>query len=224
MSADCSTPMELCDVELSWSLFASRAHGQWTLALGGREITGICLPNHHGEAEGRSTFACDRARRGEASCRSRARGGSRRNDEPGGACRGSASGASLGRPLGRRACWVRARRRDRAERRSSRRTGCAPGARAPRARNPTRHGRLRLGCIIGICGQVTLTTFRDVPWNMPFYARLGFTVISAAQLSPALRARVQDEARRGLDPLTRVAMRFRCSPHVAGRPITTDIR
>ena len=138
-------------MELSRGRVASRTHGQWTLALGGREITGICLPNHRGEAEGRSTVACDRARRGEASCRSRARGGSRRNDEQGGACRCSASGASLGRSLGRRSCWVRARRRDRAERRSSRRTGCAPRARAPRARNPTRHGRLRLGCVNRIC-------------------------------------------------------------------------
>jgi predicted N-acetyltransferase YhbS len=96
------------------------------------------------------------------------------------------------------------------------------------------HGRRGLGTrlVMAVCdwaastgfASVTLTTFRDVPWNMPFYARLGFTVISATQLSPALRARVQDEARRGLDPLTRVAMRFQCSPDVAGRPTTTDIR
>jgi GNAT superfamily N-acetyltransferase len=54
---------------------------------------------------------------------------------------------------------------------------------------------------------VTLTTFRDVPWNMPFYERLGFQLISAAELSPALRSILQDEARRGLDPRRRVAMR-----------------
>ena len=81
------------------------------------------------------------------------------------------------------------------------------------------HGRRGLGTrlVNAVCDwaastglpSVTLTTFRDVPWNMPFYAQLGFTVISAAQLSPALRARVDDEARRGLDPMTRVAMRFR---------------
>jgi GNAT superfamily N-acetyltransferase len=58
---------------------------------------------------------------------------------------------------------------------------------------------------------VTLTTFRDVPWNMPFYARLGFEVIPSDALSPALRAVVQDEARRGLDPSRRVAMRRRCA-------------
>jgi GNAT superfamily N-acetyltransferase len=54
---------------------------------------------------------------------------------------------------------------------------------------------------------ITLTTFRDVPWNMPFYARLGFEVISPEDLTPVLRAIVEDEARRGLDPRRRVAMR-----------------
>ena len=54
---------------------------------------------------------------------------------------------------------------------------------------------------------VTLTTFRDLPWNMPFYARLGFEVIPSEALSPALRSVVHDETRRGLDPTRRVAMR-----------------
>src|SRR5262249_61046510 len=54
---------------------------------------------------------------------------------------------------------------------------------------------------------VTLTTFRDVPWNMPFYARLGFEEIATHGLSPALVSVLRDEARRGLDPGRRVAMR-----------------
>jgi len=54
---------------------------------------------------------------------------------------------------------------------------------------------------------VTLTTFKDVAWNMPFYARLGFEVISWPDLSPALRAVVAAESRRGLDATRRVAMR-----------------
>ena len=57
---------------------------------------------------------------------------------------------------------------------------------------------------------VTLTTFRDVPWNMPFYGRLGFKVIPPEGLSLALRSVVQDETRRGLDPTRRVAMRRPC--------------
>jgi GNAT superfamily N-acetyltransferase len=53
---------------------------------------------------------------------------------------------------------------------------------------------------------VTLTTFRDIPWNAPFYARLGFRVLAPAELSPALQSVVADEAARGLDPATRVVM------------------
>lgn len=54
---------------------------------------------------------------------------------------------------------------------------------------------------------VTLSTFRDVRWNMPFYASLGFTVVPWTGLSPALRKIVRDEARRGLDMRRRVVMR-----------------
>ena len=43
---------------------------------------------------------------------------------------------------------------------------------------------------------VTLTTFRDVPWNMPFYARLGFRIVANEHLFPALRAVVDDEVRQ----------------------------
>ncbi|MGE5242757.1 MAG: GNAT family N-acetyltransferase [Betaproteobacteria bacterium] len=83
-----------------------------------------------------------------------------------------------------------------------------------------RHGRRGLGTTLvravcawaaaAGCHAVTLTTFRDVPWNMPFYARLGFETIPSEALSPALRAVVQDETRRGLDPARRVVMRRLC--------------
>ena len=59
------------------------------------------------------------------------------------------------------------------------------------------------------CHSVTLTTFRDVPWNMPYYARLGFVEIAPADLGPALESVLRDETRRGLDPARRVAMRRR---------------
>jgi GNAT superfamily N-acetyltransferase len=59
------------------------------------------------------------------------------------------------------------------------------------------------------CEAVSLTTFRDVPWNMPFYARLGFVEIPRRDLTPALRSVLNDEVRRGLDPARRVAMRRR---------------
>ena len=56
---------------------------------------------------------------------------------------------------------------------------------------------------------VTLSTFRDPPWNMPFYARLGFEVIASGDLTPALTAIVADEIARGMDPSRRVVMQRR---------------
>jgi GNAT superfamily N-acetyltransferase len=55
---------------------------------------------------------------------------------------------------------------------------------------------------------VTLTTFADIPWNGPFYARLGFTVIPEDELTPTLRTVRQRQREIGLDDLApRVAMR-----------------
>jgi GNAT superfamily N-acetyltransferase len=54
---------------------------------------------------------------------------------------------------------------------------------------------------------LTLTTFRDVPWNAPFYARAGFRELAPAELGPGLAAILRGEAERGLDPAKRVAMR-----------------
>jgi GNAT superfamily N-acetyltransferase len=82
------------------------------------------------------------------------------------------------------------------------------------------HGRRGVGSrlVVSVCqwaeargySFITLTTFRDVPWNEPFYERLGFQEISPDELSPALRLVVEDETRRGLDPSRRVAMRRPC--------------
>jgi GNAT superfamily N-acetyltransferase len=56
--------------------------------------------------------------------------------------------------------------------------------------------------------QITLTTFRTVPWNMPFYTRLGFVEIPTDELRPELETVVRDEASRGLDREQRVVMRY----------------
>jgi GNAT superfamily N-acetyltransferase len=53
---------------------------------------------------------------------------------------------------------------------------------------------------------VTLTTFRDVPWNAPLYERLGFRVLAADEIGPGLMTVVSTEAAAGLDPATRVCM------------------
>ena len=54
---------------------------------------------------------------------------------------------------------------------------------------------------------LTLTTFANVPWNAPYYARLGFEVIPAGHLGPGLRRLRSTEAAHGLDRWPRVAMR-----------------
>lgn len=55
---------------------------------------------------------------------------------------------------------------------------------------------------------VTLTTFREVPWNAPFYTRLGFAILDELTLPAGLAAKREQETRHGLPPETRCAMRL----------------
>ncbi|MFE3174000.1 GNAT family N-acetyltransferase [Amycolatopsis sp. NPDC059090] len=57
----------------------------------------------------------------------------------------------------------------------------------------------------GLSG-LTLTTFAEVPWNAPYYERLGFRVLADEDLGPALREIRRTEIARGLDRWPRVAM------------------
>jgi len=54
---------------------------------------------------------------------------------------------------------------------------------------------------------ITLTTFADVAWNAPFYAKHGFRVVTDADMGSELAARRAYEATLGLDPSRRVCMR-----------------
>jgi ribosomal protein S18 acetylase RimI-like enzyme len=54
---------------------------------------------------------------------------------------------------------------------------------------------------------LTLTTFRDVPWNAPYYARLGFAVLEAGEYTPELRALIERERNAIPSDMVRVAMR-----------------
>ena len=54
---------------------------------------------------------------------------------------------------------------------------------------------------------VTLTTFAEVPWNGPYYERLGFRVLGETEWTPGLRAIRAEEIARGLDRWPRVCMR-----------------
>ena len=55
---------------------------------------------------------------------------------------------------------------------------------------------------------LTLTTFRDVPWNAPFYSRLGFEALSASSLSARLATLLQREVEDGFAEGSRCAMRL----------------
>ena len=55
---------------------------------------------------------------------------------------------------------------------------------------------------------LTLTTFDDVPWNGPYYARLGFRTLDLATLSPGLQAVRQSEAEAGLPMAHRICMQL----------------
>ncbi len=84
------------------------------------------------------------------------------------------------------------------------------------------HGRRSLGAaLVGVvvtwaedmgAPNLTLSTFRDVAWNAPYYQRLGFEAVADDDLSPALRCVRAREADQGLDIDARVVMRLPLSP------------
>lgn len=61
--------------------------------------------------------------------------------------------------------------------------------------------------------EITLCTFAEVPWNGPFYAKLGF--VELAELTPGLQALRETERRLGLDAMGRRVVLIRrtdCRP------------
>ncbi len=63
---------------------------------------------------------------------------------------------------------------------------------------------------------VTLTTFRDLPWNGPFYGRLGFDAIEGDALDERLTAVLEHERELGLPVHLRCAMRLTLDATDAG--------
>jgi GNAT superfamily N-acetyltransferase len=55
---------------------------------------------------------------------------------------------------------------------------------------------------------LTPTTFRQVRWNVPFYSRLGFKVLSASHLDTRLASVLRKEVGGGFAKSTRCAMRL----------------
>ena len=56
------------------------------------------------------------------------------------------------------------------------------------------------------CQKVTLSTFRQVPWNAPFYEKLGFVEVSCTELGADHIAIQEAEQEIGLDMAQRVFM------------------
>jgi predicted N-acetyltransferase YhbS len=54
--------------------------------------------------------------------------------------------------------------------------------------------------------RLTLSTFRDVPWNAPYYRRLGFADIADAALTPGSLEIRREHLARGLDESQRTFM------------------
>lgn len=74
-------------------------------------------------------------------------------------------------------------------------------------------GRMLVETVIAAARQrglhgVTLTTFRDLPWNERFYRKLGFRTMAPCALDPRLAAALQAEADGGLPRERRCAMRL----------------
>ncbi len=79
------------------------------------------------------------------------------------------------------------------------------------------HGRQGLGqaLIEAICDRaraiglkaISLSTFRDIPWNAPYYERLGFRIIPESELTEDLVEIREAEAGVGLPVSQRVIMR-----------------
>lgn len=78
------------------------------------------------------------------------------------------------------------------------------------------HARRGIGrCLINwvadeappVVAALTLTTFRDVPWNAPYYVRCGFHILDEAAWTPGLRDIRHREAAHGMDRWPRVCMR-----------------
>ncbi|MBO1740946.1 GNAT family N-acetyltransferase [Leifsonia sp. TF02-11] len=54
--------------------------------------------------------------------------------------------------------------------------------------------------------QLSLTTFETVPWNAPYYVRLGFTTVPGQQLSPEMSRILDEESKNSPAGWKRVVM------------------
>ena len=55
---------------------------------------------------------------------------------------------------------------------------------------------------------LSLVTFQHLPWNAPFYEKLGFSAMDPAEHGPGLARLILEENRIGIDTSKRIAMRM----------------
>lgn len=65
------------------------------------------------------------------------------------------------------------------------------------------------------CSSITLTTFRNVPWNEGFYKSLGFTTLKSSELTTLLDNIMKEEVDAGLPGEQRCAMCLHLGEHIA---------
>jgi predicted N-acetyltransferase YhbS len=85
-------------------------------------------------------------------------------------------------------------------------------------------GRALLGAVIEWAvthrfAALTLTTFHNVPWNAPFYRRIGFEVLGVSDLDEHLSALLRKEIEGGFAEGTPCAMRLSLDDHVKQTPV-----
>ena len=59
----------------------------------------------------------------------------------------------------------------------------------------------------GIGSAITLTTFKAISWNAPYYERLGFEIIGTADMPKYLQLKLENEAAAGFQRDKRCALR-----------------
>ncbi len=72
-------------------------------------------------------------------------------------------------------------------------------------------GKALLGAVIDYAnwahyGAAALSTFRDIPFNAPFYEKFGFVAIDSSNAPDPLKQRFLSEIPYGVDDSTRVLM------------------
>ncbi len=63
---------------------------------------------------------------------------------------------------------------------------------------------------------LTLITFDHLPWNAPFYEKLGFVRLRPEELATGLASLIEEEGKAGIDITKRVGMRLTLSPAATG--------